>query len=233
MTEPVLDVHVVRVFAGEDGTHGNPLGVVFDAAGLDSALGVRLTAQLGFSETVFVDDADRAAIRIFDPVEEMRLAGHPLVGTAWVLAEVTGRRPQVLRPRLATELVTWQEDGLTWIRPVIDDMPGWHLVQLADEAAVRAAAFPIPGYDEHVLWAWTDEAAGEIYARVTAPAADVLEDEATGSAAARLIGALRRPLTICQGRGSLLRARPAADPERAEVGGRVLPEGRRAVTVAA
>lgn len=224
-----MDVHVVRVFVADDGTHGNPLGVVFDTAGLDSAVGIELTARLGFSETVFVDDRETARIRIFDPVDEMRLAGHPIVGTSWTLAEVTGRRPDVLRPRLAGEVATWREDGLTWIRALIDDMTDWTLVRLADEAEVRAQTFPQSGRDEHVLWAWTDEAAGEIYARVTAPVSNVVEDEATGSAAVRLVGALGRPLTIRQGRGSQLRVRPADDAGWAELAGRVVSDGVRAV----
>jgi predicted PhzF superfamily epimerase YddE/YHI9 len=231
LEEIAVDVHVVRVFVGEDGEHGNPLGVVFGTAELDSAVGIRLTAQLGFSETVFVDDRETAAIRIFDPVEEMRLAGHPLVGTAWVLAEVTGRQPDVLRPRLANEVATWWEDGLTWVRALIDDAPDWGLVRLTDEAAVRALSFPLPEYHQHVIWAWADEAAGELYVRVTAPRADTIEDEATGSAAMRLIGELGRPLTIRQGRGSRLRARPAATPGRAEVAGRVVSDGVRTVEV--
>src|SRR6266568_228122 len=103
-----LDVQVLRVFADPEGGHGNELGVVFDAAGLPGELGVRLTAHLGFSETVFVDDVERASFRIFTPAAELRLAGHPTVGTAWVLAERTGVVPEVLRPRLAEPVPTWR-----------------------------------------------------------------------------------------------------------------------------
>src|SRR5438445_426474 len=112
-----LDVQVLRVFTDSEGGHGNELGVVFDAAQLPSELGIRLTAHLGFSETVFVDDLERASFRIFTPTAELRLAGHPTVGAAWVLAERTGAVPQIVRPRLASPVPTWQsDDGLVWIR---------------------------------------------------------------------------------------------------------------------
>ena len=44
-----------------------------------------IAAELGFSETVFVDDRERGEMRIFTPGVELPLAGHPLVGTAWLL----------------------------------------------------------------------------------------------------------------------------------------------------
>jgi predicted PhzF superfamily epimerase YddE/YHI9 len=69
-------------------------------------------------------------------------------------------------------------------------------------------------------WAWEDEAAGRVRARVFAPAFGIAEDEATGAAAVRLVSRLGRPITIRQGTGSLLRARPGPDGT-AEVGGEV------------
>ena len=69
-------------------------------------------------------------------------------------------------------------------------------------------------------WAWEDEAAGRVRARVFAPAFGIAEDEATGAAAVRLVSRLGRPITIRQGAGSMLRARPGPDGT-AEVGGGV------------
>ena len=48
-----------------------------------------LTLEIGFSETVFVlppEQGGTARIRIFNPKEEMPFAGHPILGTAFVLA---------------------------------------------------------------------------------------------------------------------------------------------------
>jgi len=239
-----LEVQVLRVFVDPAGAHGNELGVVFDAADLPSELGIRLTAHLGFSETVFVDDAERAAFRIFTPASELKLAGHPAVGTAWVLAERTGAAPQVLRPKLASEVPTWREAGtggdsdLVWIRGAVADAFLWEYVQLDDPAEVDALlAQPEPGSAEleqrsrHQFWAWIDEPAGLLRSRSFCASIGVPEDEATGSAAIHLTHRLGRPITIRQGRGSIIEARPAAESGWAEIGGRVVSDGMRTVTL--
>ena len=67
---------------------GNQLAVFTDARGLDDETMQALALEIGFSETVFVlpaEDGGTARIRIFNPVEEMRFAGHPVLGTAFVL----------------------------------------------------------------------------------------------------------------------------------------------------
>ena len=77
----------VDVFAAEAMT-GNPLAVVLDADEWDPARMQAFAAELGISETTFVmapdEDAD-VRVRIFTPAMELPMAGHPIVGTAWVL----------------------------------------------------------------------------------------------------------------------------------------------------
>ena len=64
---------------------GNPLAVVLcDAHPTRDAMQA-LAAELGLSETVFAARGDRPSIRIFTPATEIPMAGHPLVGCAWVL----------------------------------------------------------------------------------------------------------------------------------------------------
>lgn len=77
---------------------GNPLAVVLNAEGLTTAQMQAIAAEFNLSETTFVlppqDDANTAQVRIFTPRAEMPFAGHPNVGTAFVLAragEVYGR----------------------------------------------------------------------------------------------------------------------------------------------
>ena len=79
---------VIRVFT-RDGTGGNHLGVVEDLAGLDDGKMQAIAADLGFSETIFIDASrdDVPTIRIFTPEVELPFAGHPLVGAAWVMLE--------------------------------------------------------------------------------------------------------------------------------------------------
>ena len=48
--------------------------------------------SLGFSETVYVDDPDTGQLRIFTPAAELPFAGHPLVGTAWLLSATSAVR---------------------------------------------------------------------------------------------------------------------------------------------
>jgi trans-2,3-dihydro-3-hydroxyanthranilate isomerase len=76
---------VLRVFTVDE-CGGNPLGVVTDLAGLDAPAMQQIAADLGFSETVFFDPEDRQPyVRIFTPAAELAFAGHPLVGSGWVL----------------------------------------------------------------------------------------------------------------------------------------------------
>ncbi|WP_303749221.1 PhzF family phenazine biosynthesis protein [Stenotrophomonas pigmentata] len=73
------------VFAARPGS-GNPLGVILDSYGLDTAAMQALAAWLNLSETVFFLPPDEGAsyrIRIFTPSSELPFAGHPSVGAAW------------------------------------------------------------------------------------------------------------------------------------------------------
>jgi predicted PhzF superfamily epimerase YddE/YHI9 len=215
---------VLSVFLGLDGEGGNPLGVFLDGAAISPALRQGVAATLGFSETVFVDDRARARLAIFTPATELALAGHPLVGTAYLLAH-EGTPVDVLRPP-AGEVATWAEDEHTYIRADPADAPPFSLCELDDPAAVEAAT--PPGDDAMIeVWAWIDEAAGILRARVFPGAVGVVEDEATGSAALLLCAALGRPIDIRQGRNSRILARPATSGGLVEVGGAVRLLARR------
>ena len=73
---------------------GNPLAVVLDSDGLDTAAMGSIAREFNLSETVFVfppaDAAHRAALRIFTPGGELPFAGHPTVGTAVLLRHLDG-----------------------------------------------------------------------------------------------------------------------------------------------
>jgi trans-2,3-dihydro-3-hydroxyanthranilate isomerase len=82
---------VYDVFTGEK-LAGNPLAIVLDCDGLDTAAMQRVAREFNLSETSFVCPPDnpkhKARVRIFTPVYEMPFAGHPTVGTAVALAEL-------------------------------------------------------------------------------------------------------------------------------------------------
>lgn len=71
---------------------GNPLAVFPDATGLTGAQMQQLALEMNLSETTFVLPPETAGadfkVRIFTPTAELPFAGHPLVGTHWVLASL-------------------------------------------------------------------------------------------------------------------------------------------------
>lgn len=82
-------VRIVDVFT-EKALAGNQLAVVLDGRGIPPDLMQRIAREMNFSETTFVlppdDPAHAAKVRIFTPALELPFAGHPTIGTAWVLA---------------------------------------------------------------------------------------------------------------------------------------------------
>jgi len=221
-------LHVLRVFADEAGEHGNPLGVFLRGEEVPEERRQAVAHELGFSETVYVDDAASGRCRIFTPGQELPFAGHPTVGTAWLLAHEGGPVDR-LRP-LAGEVEVRREGELTFVAARAEWSPPWALIQLGDPAEVQALQAPPEGEQLPYFWAWVDEAAGTIRSRCFSLDDGIGEDEATGSAAIMLCAALERNLTILQGQGSLLHARHLGEG-RAEVGGRVVLDEVRGVAV--
>ena len=210
-------LHLLRVFCDESGSGGNELAVFLDGAEAPAERRQAVAAELGLSETVFVDDADRGTIAIFTPATELNFAGHPAVGTAWLLARERAPVP-ALRPPAGEVVVRYSgEECHVAGRP--EWGPQFELRQLVSPAEVDALAVPVAGDAMVAAWAFADEAAGAVRARVFPVAIGIAEDEATGAAAVQLAALLGRELEIRQGRGSRIRARPLGDG-RVEIGGR-------------
>jgi trans-2,3-dihydro-3-hydroxyanthranilate isomerase len=98
---------IADVFTGA-ALEGNQLGIFTDGRGLGDELMLKATREMNFSETVFFlppaagDEAD-AHVRIFTPGGEIPFAGHPTLGSAWVLGAILGK--QAVRIRTAAGLV--------------------------------------------------------------------------------------------------------------------------------
>lgn len=101
------------VFADRPGA-GNPLGVILDAADMDTPSMQALAAWLNLSETIFfVSVSETGAdyhVRIFTPGSELPFAGHPNVGAAWTVAT------HGLAPALNGRLVQQCKAGLLPVR---------------------------------------------------------------------------------------------------------------------
>ena len=206
-------LHLLRVFCADDGSGGNPLGVFLRGAEVAPEQRQGVAAHLGLSEIVFVDDAERGEIRIFTPTVELDFAGHPSVGAAWLLNGVDTLHVP------AGELAVTREGDAVYVAARPEWGPPHELVQLGSPEEVEALDGPPAGHDLVATWAWIDEDAGTIRARVFPVRIGIPEDEATGSAATKLCMRLGRAIDIRQGRGSRILARPGADGF-AEIGGR-------------
>ena len=127
----ILDVFTERPLAG------NQLAVVLDADGLGTATMQSLAREFNFSETTFVMPATQAGcdvkVRIFTPVYELPMAGHPTVGTAIVLHHqgVIGDKA-VFELGVGPTPVELDAEGRAWMTqkeptfgPEIDDRPGF------------------------------------------------------------------------------------------------------------
>ncbi|MCX7987280.1 MAG: PhzF family phenazine biosynthesis protein [Bacteroidales bacterium] len=83
-----ISYHIIDVFAPKPYS-GNPLGVFFDFGKLRSEEMQKIAKELNFSETTFITSSSKQdgsfPIRIFTPASEIPFAGHPTLGTAYIL----------------------------------------------------------------------------------------------------------------------------------------------------
>jgi trans-2,3-dihydro-3-hydroxyanthranilate isomerase len=104
-----VDVFTDRRFGG------NPLAVFPDAEGMSDSDMQALAAEFNLSETTFVlppaDPANTARVRIFNRKAEMPFAGHPNVGTGWVLAGLGRAQGGVMRFEEIAGLVEVKADS--------------------------------------------------------------------------------------------------------------------------
>jgi trans-2,3-dihydro-3-hydroxyanthranilate isomerase len=109
-----VDVFTDRLFGG------NQLAVFLGPEGLSDAEMQAIAQEMNFAETTFVFNPTHpgaaARVRIFSPARELPFAGHPTVGTAWVLAN---RRPLsaefALEEGIGLVPVRLEHDGTVWM----------------------------------------------------------------------------------------------------------------------
>lgn len=129
---------------------GNQLAVFVDGDAVPEHLMQPLAKEIGFAETVFVCEGDR--IRIFTPTVEMLFAGHPTLGTGYVLTRrrgidaitlVTGRGPVSL---------TFDTNGRGRMRQPLPTIEPWagDLEAFFAALGVKGSQYPIDVYDNGV-----------------------------------------------------------------------------------
>src|SRR3984893_8348006 len=133
-----VDVFTDRAFGG------NPLAVVLDAGGLSTARMQAIASEFNYSETTFVlpprDGAQAPQVRIFTVNNEIPFAGHPNVGTAFVLATQAAKPPARLKFEEGAGLVPveiLQDEGRAVGAELTAPRP---LTRLTPFTAQRAAA---------------------------------------------------------------------------------------------
>ena len=170
---------VYDVFTSEVLT-GNPLAVLLDCDGLDTAAMQRIAREFNLSESTFVlppeDPRHKARVRIFTPDYEMPFAGHPTVGTAIAIAEQSGS---------SAPSIFVLEENIGPVRCAVGHSGGtafaeFSLAQLpqspsfsADAGAVAAALGLAPheiGFENHRVSYWS---AGVPYVTVPVSGLDV------------------------------------------------------------
>ena len=144
-----MDYLIIDVFT-DTPLQGNPLAVFTDGRGVPAGRMQQIAREMNLSETVFVLPAEAggdARVRIFTPVTELPFAGHPTLGTAWVLAEPDGR--ELVRLETGAGVVPvafrWQ-DGRIASGRMQQPIPTWEPYARADEllAALRVDASLLP-----------------------------------------------------------------------------------------
>jgi trans-2,3-dihydro-3-hydroxyanthranilate isomerase len=232
---------------------GNQLAVVLDGQGLSTEQMQTIAREFNYSETTFVlppkNAAHTAQVRIFTPSAEMPFAGHPTVGTAFVLATLGMIGPDVtdivFEENLGPVPVKIERSGGSVARCTLTapknpyaaafDLsradaaqllgiagPQLHaalpmaalstgsellIVPLKDRAALQACRLNTAAWDrasattQHQQFypCAIDAGAKTAYVRMFAPAHGVLEDPATGSAAATFAGYLAQHIDTQDG----------------------------------
>lgn len=140
-------IRTVDVFA-EKQLAGNQLAVVEGAAELSDQEMQAIALEMNYSETTFVTrhEDEEATVRIFTPTAELPFAGHPTVGTAWVLTGGTGSITLDLAVgRVPVEFA----EGIGWMVPpdvefkgslersVVAELVGLDEADIADELPVE------------------------------------------------------------------------------------------------
>ena len=152
---PSVPYVTVDVFTAER-FGGNPLAVIPDARQVREELMQKIAAEFNYSETVFVlppeDGRNTAQVRIFTPTNEVPFAGHPNVGTAFVLGRageacgrgLSGNPVSSIGYERRNNRALRHDDVEAFVRDVLRDVPPPPAHQAEIVAANRAGRTQTP-----------------------------------------------------------------------------------------
>ncbi len=151
----VRDFKIADVFTGNP-LEGNQLGIFLDGRGLETEMMLKATREMNFAETVFFlppehPEAD-ARVRIFAPGGELAFAGHPTLGSAWVIGEILGKSVVTLQLGAGNVPVELERDGdtITFGR-MSQPVPTWGPY---DRTAEVLDALGVPGHQPGLPVEW-------------------------------------------------------------------------------
>jgi trans-2,3-dihydro-3-hydroxyanthranilate isomerase len=116
-----LPFYIIDVFADKKYA-GNQLAVFLDAGHLSSEEMQKIAHEINFAESTFITKFDSqnnsAEIKIFTPAHEMKFAGHPIIGTSWVLInKVFENAPKAIKLQVPIgEIPIHQTEDLIWLK---------------------------------------------------------------------------------------------------------------------
>jgi trans-2,3-dihydro-3-hydroxyanthranilate isomerase len=165
---------VVDVFT-DTALAGNQLAVFTDARQIDGEVMQALTQEIGYSESTFVLPAESggaAKVRIFNPREEMDFAGHPVLGTAWVLAQPLQRGVVDLETGVGLVPVEFDRDESGTLvfgrmtQPVPSFEPYPERDRLLAALGLESSTLPVERYDNGVRHTFVGLESPEAVARL-------------------------------------------------------------------
>ncbi|HWE25968.1 MAG TPA: PhzF family phenazine biosynthesis protein [Myxococcales bacterium] len=162
MREPLPYV-VVDVFT-DKALEGNQLGVFIDARRLTGEQMQRLAREMKFAECTFVLPATRggdARIRIFTPANELPFAGHPVLGSAFVIGEQKGLETVRLETGLGVVPVELRREGGRIVFGRMQQLiPSWRPYEREGELlaalGVRRSRLPVEAYKNGPLHVYVE-----------------------------------------------------------------------------
>jgi trans-2,3-dihydro-3-hydroxyanthranilate isomerase len=205
--------HTLDVFTATP-LAGNPLAVVLDTAGLDTARMQAIAREFNLSETVFVfdtnDPVNTARLRIFTPAQELPFAGHPTIGAAILIAslrapDMAGRELQIVLEETVGPVcctVRLAHEGAAHASFVVPRLPT-QIGESGSRETLAAALSLTPrdvGFDNHQPGVWS---AGTPFCFIPVANLDAMARAAPTPALAACVG---------EGRGAFLYTRETVDP---------------------